>query len=61
VKEQLAKNEPQSYKYQKVLAVISVKKMGGNGYDFNVFGRIADAYGNCGKQLGHYLLDKKSF
>jgi hypothetical protein len=45
----------------RVLAVISVKKVGGNGYDYNVFGRIADAYGNCGKQLGHYLLDKKAF
>jgi hypothetical protein len=43
-----------------VLAVISLKHEPGNGFDYNVFGRIADAYGNCGKQLGHFL-DKKAF
>jgi hypothetical protein len=43
-----------------VLAVISLKHEAGNGFDYNVFGRIADAYGNCGKQLGHFL-DKKAF
>ena len=45
----------------KALAVISIKKMDGNGFDYNVFGRIADAYGNCGKQLAHYLVGKKAF
>jgi hypothetical protein len=44
-----------------VLAVISLKKVGGNGFDYNVFGRVSDALGNCGKQLGHFLLDKKAF
>jgi hypothetical protein len=44
-----------------VLAVISLKKVDGNGYDYNVFGRVSDAFGNCGKQLGHFLLDKKAF
>jgi hypothetical protein len=44
-----------------VLAVINVKEEQGNGFDYNVFGRIADAYGNIGKQLGHFLIDRKAF
>ena len=46
---------------ENVLAVITLKKVGGNGFDYNFFGRLADAFGNCGKQLGHFLLDKKAF
>ena len=44
-----------------VLAVVNIKDEQGNGFDYNVFGRVADAYGNIGKQLGHFLIDKKAF
>jgi len=43
------------------LAVVGLRSVGGNGFDYNVFGRVADAFGNCGKRLGQFLMDKKVF
>lgn len=38
----------------------TAKECPGNGFDYNIAGRIEDSYGNCAKDLGQLLL-KKAF